>query len=64
MKETVSTIVLFMSLLIPAAAFVVFWVGKIVNLRKEIIELQMRQGFQQQTIDELKKDVDDLQKRN
>lgn len=52
-KDTVESILLLIGILTPLAAFVVFWVGKLLNLRKEIIELQMINGFQEQRIGKL-----------
>lgn len=60
-KETVESILLLIGIIAPTAAFIVFWVGKLLNLRKEIIELQMNQGFDRQHMAEMKKDIEQLQ---
>jgi hypothetical protein len=60
-KETLESILLLIGVIAPAAAFVVFWVGKLLNLRKEIIELQMNQQFDRQRIVNLEKDIEQLQ---
>lgn len=63
MKDNLNTILLFIGIVAPTAAFVVFWVGKILNLRKEIIELQMKDQFKDQTIKEMQKDIEQLQEQ-
>lgn len=60
-KDTIEAILLLIGILTPLAAFVVFWVGKLLNLRKEIIELQMNQGFDRQQMSEMKKHIEQLQ---
>ena len=61
-STTLETVLLLIGILAPTAAFVVFWVGKILNLRKEIIELQMRQEFQDKTIKRLQEDMDKFER--
>jgi cell division protein FtsL len=60
-KDTVEALLMFIAVITPTAAFVVFWVGKLLNLRKEIIELQMTVGYQGKEIAEMKRDIEQLQ---
>lgn len=60
-KDTVESILLLMGLIAPACAFIVFWVGKLLNLRKEIIELQMNAGFDRQKIESLEERMDKME---
>lgn len=39
-------------------AIIVWWVSRILDLRKEIIQLQMKVEFQEKEIKELRKDMD------
>jgi cell division protein FtsL len=41
-------------------AIVVWWISRILDLRKEIIQLQMHREFDRQEINELKEEVKEL----
>lgn len=60
-KDTLELLLLLIGVLTPVAAFVVFWVGKLLNLRDEIKELQMNAGFDRQKISKLEERVEDLE---
>ncbi len=63
MKENLSTILLMIGIITPSCAFIVFWVGKLLNLRQEIIELQMKDQFKDQIIKDMQKDIEQLQEQ-
>ena len=60
-KDTIESILLLIGVIAPTAAFVVFWVGKLLNLRQEIIELKMNATFDRQAINELKQRVKEME---
>lgn len=41
----------------------VWWVSRILNFRKEIIELQMKVSYLEKENEEIKRDIDNLQNR-
>lgn len=48
MRDNLYIILAFISIIASVAAFVIFWVGKVLNLRDVIKELQMNATFDRQ----------------
>lgn len=62
-KDIIEITLLFIAIVGPIGAWVVFWVGKIVNLNGKIKELEMDRKYDRQEINQLKEDVKDLRNK-